>query len=82
MKPYFIGTLMVCALLVAATGCSSHHYRVTDPSSGKMYYTTKIDEAEDGEDAATLFATADERMFAAKREGRNRVVASEMTVVA
>jgi diguanylate cyclase (GGDEF)-like protein len=30
---------------------------------------------EDGEDAAELFATADERMFEAKREGRNRVVA-------
>ena len=30
---------------------------------------------QDGEDAAELFATADERMFEAKREGRNRVVA-------
>ncbi|HWY42797.1 MAG TPA: GGDEF domain-containing protein [Candidatus Sulfotelmatobacter sp.] len=37
---------------------------------------------EDGEDAATLFATADERMFAAKREGRNRVIAGQMAVVA
>jgi len=37
---------------------------------------------EDGEDAATLFATADERMFEAKREGRNRVVASETVAVA
>jgi len=37
---------------------------------------------EDGPDAAELFATADERMFAAKREGRNRVVAgSEVAVV-
>jgi two-component system cell cycle response regulator len=31
---------------------------------------------QDGEDAAELFALADERMFLAKREGRNRVVAS------
>jgi two-component system, cell cycle response regulator len=31
---------------------------------------------EDGQDAAELFATADERMYQAKREGRNRVVAS------
>ncbi|MGB2626186.1 MAG: GGDEF domain-containing protein [Candidatus Acidiferrum sp.] len=30
----------------------------------------------DGEDAARLFALADERMFQAKREGRNRVVAA------
>ena len=30
---------------------------------------------EDGEDAAELFALADERMFQAKKDGRNRVVA-------
>jgi two-component system, cell cycle response regulator len=37
---------------------------------------------QDGEDAAELFATADERMFEAKREGRNRVVAeSEVAAV-
>jgi diguanylate cyclase (GGDEF)-like protein len=30
---------------------------------------------EDGEDAGELFALADERMFQAKKEGRNRVVA-------
>jgi two-component system cell cycle response regulator len=30
---------------------------------------------QDGEDAADLFALADERMFQAKKEGRNRVVA-------
>jgi diguanylate cyclase (GGDEF)-like protein len=37
---------------------------------------------EDGEDAAELFASADERMFEAKREGRNRVVAGNALVVA
>jgi two-component system, cell cycle response regulator len=31
----------------------------------------------DGEDASELFAAADERMFEAKREGRNRVVAHQ-----
>jgi two-component system, cell cycle response regulator len=37
---------------------------------------------EDGENAAELFAMADERMFEAKREGRNRVVAGNALVVA
>jgi two-component system, cell cycle response regulator len=37
---------------------------------------------QDGEDAAELFALADERMFQAKREGRNRVVASPEPVLA
>jgi two-component system, cell cycle response regulator len=36
---------------------------------------------QDGEDAADLFALADERMFQAKREGRNRVVAGEEVVL-
>jgi diguanylate cyclase (GGDEF)-like protein len=36
---------------------------------------------QDGEDAAELFALADERMFQAKREGRNRVVAGSEVVL-
>jgi two-component system cell cycle response regulator len=36
---------------------------------------------QDGDDAAQLFALADERMFQAKKEGRNRVVALEATLV-
>jgi diguanylate cyclase (GGDEF)-like protein len=34
------------------------------------------------QDAAELFASADERMFAAKRDGRNRVVAGQEVAVA
>jgi diguanylate cyclase (GGDEF)-like protein len=34
----------------------------------------------DGEDAAELFALADDRMFQAKREGRNRVVAGALVL--
>jgi len=37
---------------------------------------------EDGDDAAELFATADERMFEAKHAGRNRVAAGHAFVVA
>lgn len=37
---------------------------------------------QDGADAAGLYALADERMFQAKREGRNRIVASPEAVLA
>jgi len=36
---------------------------------------------DDGDDAADLFAAADQRMFRAKREGRNRVVATPEAVL-
>ncbi len=36
--------LTLLALAMLATACSSY-YRVTDPSSGKTYYTKKIGEA-------------------------------------
>ena len=36
---------------------------------------------DDGDDAAHLFAAADQRMFRAKREGRNRVVATPEAVL-
>jgi diguanylate cyclase (GGDEF)-like protein len=36
---------------------------------------------QDGEDAAELFALADERMFQAKKEGRNRVIAGPEVVL-
>ena len=36
---------------------------------------------QDGEDAAELFALADQRMFRAKREGRNRIVAGREVVL-
>jgi diguanylate cyclase (GGDEF)-like protein len=36
---------------------------------------------QDGEEAAELFALADERMFQAKRDGRNRIVADSASVL-
>jgi hypothetical protein len=44
MNTHLIRGLVVGALLITVTGCSSH-YRVTDPASGKMYYTTKVEDA-------------------------------------
>src|SRR5215217_5933019 len=41
-----MGTL--CGLTLIVAGCSSPHYRVTDPASGKEYFTTKVQEAGKG----------------------------------
>lgn len=44
MKTYLVTGLILCGVALVLSGCSSH-YRVTDPASGKTYYTTKIDSA-------------------------------------
>ena len=44
MKRDLIVGMIVCGLITGVVGCSSH-YRVTDPASGKTYYTTKINDA-------------------------------------
>jgi len=44
MKRDLIVGVIVCGLIAGVVGCSSH-YRVTDPASGKTYYTTKINDA-------------------------------------
>jgi len=43
MKTQMMSGLLVCGLLLALAGCSGY-YRVTDPGSGKTYYTTFLDE--------------------------------------
>ena len=43
MNTHMITGLLVGVLSLIVVGCS-HHYRVTDPGSGKTYYTTDIDE--------------------------------------
>ena len=35
---------MVCGLMIAMAGCTTY-YRVSDPASGKTYYTTKVKDA-------------------------------------
>ena len=34
-----------CGLTMIMVGCSSQHYRVNDPGTGKAYYTTKVEDA-------------------------------------
>jgi hypothetical protein len=47
MKTSGITGLLVCGLILTVSGCT-HYYRVTDPASGKTYYTTDIDRQDGG----------------------------------
>ena len=47
MKVRLITSVFVCGLVITAAGCTSY-YQVTDPSSGKAYYTTKVDDVRGG----------------------------------
>ena len=47
MNTYAIRGLLVCGLILMVAGCT-HYYRVSDPASGKTYYTTKIHEDKGG----------------------------------
>ena len=51
MNTCVIRGLLVCGLMLMVSGCT-HYYRVTDPASGKTYYTTDIDKEDGG--AATI----------------------------
>ena len=43
MNIHMIPRVLICGLSLMIAGCS-HYYRVTEPASGKTYYTTHIDE--------------------------------------
>jgi hypothetical protein len=43
MKTQVITGLVIGLLSLMMAGCS-HYYRVTEPASGRVYYTTDIDE--------------------------------------
>ena len=47
MNTFVIRSLLVFGLVVMVGGCS-HYYRVTDPGSGKSYYTQDIHEGRGG----------------------------------
>jgi hypothetical protein len=40
--------LMLGGLTMLVAGCSDNHYRVTDPTSGTTYFTTKVSDAGKG----------------------------------
>jgi hypothetical protein len=42
---YFVAVL---GMLVLATGCASHYYKVTEPISGSVFYTKEIDNEKGG----------------------------------
>jgi len=44
MRIRLVTVWILCGLIAIAAGCTSY-YRVTDPASGKSYYTTEISEA-------------------------------------
>ncbi len=43
MRTQFIMGVLLVGLTITAAGCTSY-YRVTDPASGKSYYTTDVKE--------------------------------------
>jgi len=40
--------LMLGGLTMLVAGCSDNHYRVTDPTSGNAYHTTKVSDTGKG----------------------------------
>ena len=47
MRKHLITALMLGGLTMLVAGCTNY-YRVTDPTTGKAYYTTKVDDAGKG----------------------------------
>jgi hypothetical protein len=47
MNTHLIRGLLICGLILMVGGCTNY-YRVTDPATGKTYYTTDIDKEEGG----------------------------------
>ncbi|HEX8749953.1 MAG TPA: hypothetical protein VF732_02485 [Nitrospira sp.] len=47
MNTSVIRGLLVCGLILIVAGCT-HYYRVTDPGTGKTYYTTDLNEERGG----------------------------------
>jgi len=48
MRTQLITTLIFGGLTMLVAGCSDNHYRVTDPTSGNSYFTTKVSDTGKG----------------------------------
>jgi len=47
MRKHFIAVWLLCGVTLIAAGCTTY-YKVSDPSSGRAYYTTKVKEGVGG----------------------------------
>ncbi len=47
MRTRFVRCCLACAVAVALCGCASY-YKITDPGSGRAYYTDHIDNKGNG----------------------------------
>ena len=47
MRKDFIAVWLLCGVTLIAAGCTTY-YKVSDPSSGRAYYTTKVKEGMGG----------------------------------
>lgn len=43
MKMSRLGTLTICGFMIIMAGCTTY-YRVTDPTTGREYYTTEVED--------------------------------------
>ena len=48
MRKHLIMTLILGGLTMLVASCTNYYYRVTDPTTGKAYYTTKVDTGKGG----------------------------------
>ena len=85
MNAHMMRGLLICGLILMATGCD-HYYRVTDPGSGKTYYTTDIDERggrikmKDERTKSTVMLAASEVSEISKEEYEAEVKGTSPTV--
>ncbi|HSF65929.1 MAG TPA: hypothetical protein VLA67_00705 [Nitrospiraceae bacterium] len=48
MKTTYMTLGILCGVAGILAGCGGNYYKVNDPTSNKLYYTTKIDQSKSG----------------------------------